>query len=256
MGDSFITQPAACIHRHEIFMPSVLIIKTGDAFPEVVERHGDFDRLFSQPLERAVPGITVTLWDPRSDTHAPELDGLDAIVITGSNAMVSDKEAWSEALKPWLKQARARDIAMLGVCYGHQLMAEAFGGEAGNHPKGREAGTFTVERTDASDRDALFSQLPSRFKAHLTHGQTVLRAPGDAVILACNDHDGHQALRYGTRQWSVQFHPEFDTDIMRAYLERVSDALVEQGEDVGALIQAIAPTSHASSLLERFTRLL
>ncbi|UYG00809.1 glutamine amidotransferase [Halomonas sp. GD1P12] len=237
-------------------MPLVLIVKTGDAFPEVVEQHGDFGALFERPLTRGNPALTVKVWDPRVEPDAPELDGLDAIVITGSNSMISDAEPWSEALKPWLRAARARDIAMLGVCYGHQLMAEAFGGEGGDHPNGREAGTFEIERNEASNADPLFSQLPTRFMAHLTHGQTVLKAPEDGVVLAYNDHDHHQAIRYGTRLWSVQFHPEFNADILRAYLERVKDALIDQGDDVSELINRIRETPEASSLLERFSRLL
>ncbi|MFG6666221.1 glutamine amidotransferase [Halomonas sp. HNIBRBA4712] len=237
-------------------MPLVVIVKTGDAFPEVIEQHGDFGALFEAPILRGNPRATVTTWDPRSEPEAPSLDTLDAIVITGSNSMVSDKEPWSEALKPWLRQARARDIPMFGVCYGHQLMAEAFGGSAGDHPDGREAGTFELERTDASNMDALFSQLPTRFLTHLTHGQSVLDVPSDALVLAFNDHDPYQALRYGTRQWSVQFHPEFNADITRAYLERVKDALEEQGDDVSELINRIEETPHSTSLLERFSALL
>ncbi|MBZ5487372.1 glutamine amidotransferase [Halomonas aquamarina] len=237
-------------------MPSVLIVKTGDAFPEVAAKHGDFGVLFEQPMKRVVPYTIITVWDPRAESDAPALAGLDGIIITGSNSMISNAEPWSEALKPWLREARKRNIAMLGVCYGHQLMAEAFGGSAGDHPDGREAGTFEVERTHAADSDPLFSQLPTRFMAHLTHGQSVLIKPSDAVVLAFNSHDHHQALRYGPRQWSVQFHPEFNTDILRAYIERMEDALIEQGEDVSALIKKIAETPHSTSLLERFMTFL
>lgn len=237
-------------------MPSVLIVKTGGAFPEVVEQHGDFGALFERALKRGNPETRVTLWDPRTEPQRPSLDGIDGLVITGSNSMISDAEPWSEALKPWLRTARARDIAMLGVCYGHHLMAEAFGGSGGEHPNGREAGTFEIERNRASDADPLFSQLPTRFMAHLTHGETVLKAPNDAQVLAFNDHDHHQAVRYGTRQWSVQFHPEFNADILRAYIERVKDALFDQGSDVSGLIQRIRETPEASSLIARFAALL
>ncbi|WP_416139900.1 glutamine amidotransferase [Halomonas sp. HK25] len=230
-------------------MPRLLIVKTGDAFPEVVESHGDFEALFQQALARA--GFSATVFDAR---HAPlpALEGIDGLYITGSHAMVSDAEPWSEALKPWLVEARERNLAMLGVCYGHQLMAAAFGGVSDYHPAGRESGTHAVTLTDAGRDDPLLGQLPKRFPAQLTHAQSVLQAPKDAVILARNAHDGYQALRYGPRQWSVQFHPEFTAEVMRAYLARQVDKLRDQGQDPEALLESITVTPEAGSLLTRF----
>ncbi|MFW6346618.1 MAG: glutamine amidotransferase, partial [Halomonas sp.] len=177
---------------------------------------------------------------------------IDGLYITGSHAMVSDAEPWSEALKPWLVAARQRNLAMLGVCYGHQLMAAAFGGVSDYHPAGRESGTHAVTLTEAGRDDALLGQLPERFPAQLSHAQSVLQAPEDAVVLARNGHDAHQALRYGPRQWSVQFHPEFTPEVMRAYLARQVDKLRDQGQDPQALIDGVAATPQASSLLVRF----
>ncbi len=230
-------------------MPRLLIVKTGDAFPEVVEAHGDFEALFLQALTRA--GFDAAVFDAR---HAPlpDLADIDGLYITGSHAMVSDAEPWSEALKPWLVEARERNLPMLGVCYGHQLMAAAYGGLSGYHPAGRESGTYEITLTDAGRDDALLGQLPLRFPAQLSHAQSVLEAPSDAVVLARNPHDGYQALRFGPRQWSVQFHPEFTPEVMRAYLARQGDKLRDQGQDPEALIQGVTASPEASSLLVRF----
>ncbi|MCS2609597.1 glutamine amidotransferase [Halomonas dongshanensis] len=236
-------------------MPFVLIVKTGDAFADVVSQYGDFDALFRAPLEAAAPKATVSVWDARHQA-APTLDGIDAIVITGSHSMVSDAEPWSEALKPWLREAKRRDIALLGVCYGHQLMAAAFGGVSDYHPAGRESGTFELNLTREGQEDALFGALPTTFAANLTHAQAVLQAPTGAEVLAYNAHDPHQALRYGPRQWSVQFHPEFGAGVMGCYLAHQRDALAEQGEDVQALIDGVRATPEATGLLARFVTLL
>lgn len=230
-------------------MPRLLIVKTGDAFPELIERHGDFEALFRQAL--AEGGFTAEVFDAR---HAPlpDLAGIDGLFITGSHAMVSDAEPWSEALKPWLVAARERNLAMLGVCYGHQLMAAAFGGKSGYHPAGRESGTHEVMLTDSGHEDPLLGTLPGHFPVQLTHAQSVLRAPSGAVVLARNDHDAYQALRYGPRQWSVQFHPEFTPEVMRAYLARQVDKLRDQGQDAHALLRRVTDTPEARSLLVRF----
>ncbi|WP_235041606.1 glutamine amidotransferase [Vreelandella profundi] len=234
-------------------MACVLIVKTGDAFPEVVDQHGDFETLFEKQLSTALPEhLTLRVWDARTNAPAPSLDTLAAIVITGSHSMVSDAEPWSEALKPWLEEALAKDTPMLGVCYGHQLMAAAFGGVSDYHPAGRESGTRTVRLTQAGQLDPLFRQLPESFAAHLTHAQSVIQAPLESTVLAHNSHDAHQALRYGPRQWSVQFHPEFTAPVMRAYLERQRASLRDQGEEPEALLASVVDCQAASSLLKRF----
>ncbi|RBI68877.1 glutamine amidotransferase [Vreelandella sulfidaeris] len=234
-------------------MACVLIVKTGDAYPEVVDQYGDFETLFEKQLSTALPAhLHLQVWDAQRNPTAPALDGLAGILITGSHSMVSDAEPWSEALKPWLKAALANNTPMLGVCYGHQLMADAFGGVSDYHPAGRESGTHTVRLTQAGQQDPLFSQLPERFAAHLTHAQSVMQAPQGSTVLAHNSHDAHQALRYGPRQWSVQFHPEFTAHVMSAYLKRQQAALLDQGEEPDTLLANVIDCSEASSLLRRF----
>lgn len=234
-------------------MTNLLIIKVGDAFPEVVRDYGDFETLFQQAL--AVEGFTASVFDPRTDAPLPDVATIDGLIITGSHSMVSEQEPWSEALQPWLRDARAADVAMLGVCYGHQLMAAAFGGRVDFHPNGRESGTLEVCLTDSGRDDALLGSLPERFTAHLTHAQSVLEAPADAHVLAFNEHDAHQALRYGARQWSVQFHPEFTPPVMRAYLERQREVLRDLGRDPQQLIDQVTTTPETSRLLTTFAKM-
>ncbi|BBI75773.2 glutamine amidotransferase [Halomonas aquamarina] len=232
-------------------MASLVIIKTGDAFPEVVDQHGDFEQLFIRRLNDTLPEqLTLKVWDARLTATPP--DDIAGAVITGSHSMVSEQPSWSEALKPWLQQALADNLPLLGVCYGHQLMAAAFGGISDYHPAGRESGTRTVRLTQAGQQDPLFSQLPVHFPAHLTHAQSVMQLPHGATILAHNCHDAHQALRYGPRQWSVQFHPEFSPPVMRAYIERQRAALRDQGDNPDQLLNEISETPEATSLLQLF----
>jgi len=223
-------------------MPRLMIVKTGDSFADVIRDHGDFEDFFLAalaPMAEAGRDLTLTVHDARTEGVPPLPAAEDGVLITGSHAMVSEAEPWSEALKPWLVDARDRGVAMLGVCYGHQLMAAAFGGESGYHPDGREVGT-----------------LPAAFPAQLTHSQSVLTAPPGAEVLADNDHDPFQALRHGPRQWSVQFHPEFSAAVMRAYLAHQREALDAQGEEPEALLAAVMPTPEAGGLLARFAERL
>ncbi|MEQ6888817.1 glutamine amidotransferase [Halomonas sp. CS7] len=240
-------------------MPRLMIVKTGDSFADVVRDHGDFEDFFLTalaPMAEADDELTLTVHDARTEGVPPLPAAEDGVLITGSHAMVSEAEPWSEALKPWLVEARARGVAMLGVCYGHQLMAAAFGGESGYHPGGREVGTRRLRLTTAGRADPLLGTLPTAFPAQLTHSQSVLTAPPGAEVLADNGHDPFQALRYGPRQWSVQFHPEFSAEVMRAYLAHQHEVLAAQGEEPEALLAAVAPTPEAGGLLARFAEQL
>ncbi|HSH49859.1 MAG TPA: glutamine amidotransferase [Halomonas sp.] len=240
-------------------MSRLWIIKTGEAFPDIVAEHGDYeDRFMSalRPLAQTRPELELEVYDARHDGSPPALGDADGIIITGSHAMVSDAEPWSEALKPWLREARQRNVAMLGVCYGHQLMASAFGGHSDYHPDGRESGSRRITLSEAGRHDPLLGTLPTPFVAQLTHAQSVLTAPDDATVLAANAFDANQALRYGPKQWSVQFHPEFNAAVMRAYLERQRDVLRKQGDDPEQLLREVQETPLAASLLPRFGELM
>ena len=127
----------------------VVVLKTGTTYPDIRARFGDFDQWFLRGLSDELE-ITV------ANAEASELPGnpedWDGIVVTGSPAMVSDRAEWSENAGRWLAKAVRREIPVLGVCYGHQLLAHALGGEAGYHPDGRETGT--PPDRGAGDRDA------------------------------------------------------------------------------------------------------
>lgn len=234
-------------------MPKVVILKTGTTYPALREAFGDFDTWFAA---RLAPELNVSVVDVTVDDLPGQPGDWDGIVITGSPAMVSDREPWSEHTGSWLADAVSAEIPLLGVCYGHQLLAHALGGEAGFHPRGRETGTHQVELLDSALDDPLFKGLPRQFPAQLTHRQSVLRLPRNAVLLARNEFEPHQAFRLGPCAWGVQFHPEFSLDVMRAYLEVQAPDLKKEGLDADALLAGARNAPEASSLLDRFSRIV
>jgi GMP synthase (glutamine-hydrolysing) len=228
----------------------LIILKTGNTLPPILESFGDFDRWFlnglSEDLDRQVVDVTC-------QPLPGEPDQWDGIVVTGSPAMVSDRATWSESAAAWLAKAVGMGIPVLGVCYGHQLLAHAFGGQVGYHPKGRESGTYPVKLHSAAQEDPLFGSFPAEFKAQLTHRQSVLELPAEAVLLASNDFENHQAFRIGPSAWGVQFHPEFTAEVMRAYLKAQAPDLQREGFSPDELINLVEDAPHASSLLQRFS---
>lgn len=148
----------------------------------------------------------------------------------------------------------ALDMPLFGVCYGHQLMAYALGGQVGYHPDGLEVGCQEIELLPAIASDPLGEVLPPRFAAHLTHLQTVLTPPPGAQVLARSAHDPHQIMRYGAHAISTQFHPEFTPSISAACVRRRAEILRSEGHDPEAMLDGLHETPIARGLLKHFVQ--
>jgi GMP synthase (glutamine-hydrolysing) len=232
----------------------LVIVKLGDTFEALRAQRGDFEHWIADGLDTHTLPLLVV--DPRRGDALPDPAEVSGAVVTGSHAMVSHREPWSETTAAWLAQLVARDTPVLGICYGHQLLAHALGGEAGDHPQGAEVGTVTVTLDDAAAIDPLLHGLPAQFPAHAVHWQSALRLPEGAVRLAGNDHEPVHAFRAGAHAWGVQFHPEFDADVMHGYIDQLAGDLARAGTDPAALREHVVPTDAAAGLLGRFARIV
>jgi len=233
-------------------MKTLFILKVGSTFEELALTRGDFDTWIKAALsETALP---VGVIDVEQGAALPELDAIAGVIITGAHAMVTDKLSWSVCLESWLPALVRKSIPILGVCYGHQLLAEAMGGLVDYHPRGREIGTVSINIFPAAMEDPLFEAMDSPILAQVTHAQSVLVLPPNAVWLAGNDYEPHQAYRLGQCAWGVQFHPEYSCEIMQAYIDRQQPALTAAGYDVALLKSKVQDTPEARCVLQRFAR--
>lgn len=228
-----------------------LIIETGQPVASM-RRHRGFPHWI-----RVAAGLdrhAVRVANVEAGESLPGAGDWAGVIITGSGAMVTDRHDWSERSAQWLHAAAHAGVPLLGICYGHQLIAHALGGEVGANPQGREMGTVELAlHPDAVD-DVLFTGLPTRFHAQATHLQTVLRAPDDVVVLASSDKDACHAFRWRRHVWGLQFHPEFSAGHMRGYVHARADALVREGADPRQVAGSIAAAPHSRRVLRRFVR--
>lgn len=169
--------------------------------------------------------------------------------------MVTDEPDWSENLAAWIRDRYQTPMPLLGICYGHQLMAHALGGRVDYHPLGAEVGYLPIHLSEQAHEHELLTHLPMQFPALLTHQQSVLSLPDHVQVLGSSAHDPYQILRYGPAQWSIQFHPEFFAGLLRYCVLRKAESWRAQGIDPKTLADPIQDTPDARRLLCRFVQI-
>lgn len=239
-------------HLSTRFSPAkpVLVIRTGHAPKAIRARHGDFAHWFC--LGARLQPAQVRIVDVAAGESLPAPGEVAGALITGSASMVTERASWSENTAGWIRNAMDAELPMFGVCFGHQLMAHALGGRVDYLPGGREIGTLPIELLVDAALEGLTSGLPVSFRAHTTHEQSVVELPRGATVLARSERDPNHLLRYGKQAFSAQFHPEFNADVMRAYIRRKHADMQREGSDPGQVFRAVAATPVARSLLRQF----
>jgi len=233
-------------------MKMLYIVKLGTTFPATAEQFGDFDKWTVAMLGPV--DIETCVLDAEHGAALPAAADCAGVILTASHSMVTDDLPWSVKVEEWIRSLLETRTPLLGICYGHQLLARAAGGRVGFHPSGKEIGTVAIQLHPACANDPLFQGLPQSFFVHVTHLQTVQRLPSNATCLAANAHEPNQAFRLWDCAWGVQFHPEFDADVMRSYVKEQADELKSAGLDVAKISGEVADAPFAAKTLRNFAR--
>lgn len=179
----------------------------------------------------------------------------DAIIIGGSRFGVAKND--TSLLVPKLGElvkmingAMEIEMPLLGVCFGHQLIAYVCGGDVVHDAKNKEYGTCVIETEEAAKDDFLFSGMPPKFSAQCAHHDRVENAPPGAVVLAKNERCSVQAMRIDKKVYGVQFHPERSK-------EDYENIIKFRFKDGGTPDWAakIGPSPEAESIMKRFAGL-
>jgi GMP synthase (glutamine-hydrolysing) len=179
----------------------------------------------------------------------PTTFDLDAVVVTGSRASVYWDEDWIAPTKQYVAEAVDRGLPFLGVCYGHQLLADVLGGTV--EPMDEyEIGYRTVERAADS---TLLEGIDEEFTVFTTHSDAVTRLPPGADEIAANEYGNHGFRK--DQVFTVQFHPEYDVETARAVTEGKEDQLSE--DRIESVLAGITPEAgdaacEAKQLFENF----
>jgi len=226
----------------------ILILVTGQTIPDIAARRGDYPAWIREKTGDAWPGEWATV-DVRTRAALPGPRDADAFVLTGSSSSVTERAPWMLRTEALVRDIAAAGRPVLGICFGHQLVAQALGGEVKRNPLGREMGAMRVNRV--AD-DPLFAGLPRAFDIHGTHVDAVVRLPPGGEELATTPKDPIAALRVGKHVRGVQFHPEFDADVMRGYLHARREIVRSEGGDPEALLAGANVATRGETILRNF----
>jgi len=212
------------------------ILQTGDVPEALAPRYGEYAPMFETWLGPADPGLAFRAYAAHNGALPAGPAECDAWLITGSKHGVYDDLPWIEPLKAFLRAARGAGRPIVGVCFGHQILAEALGGRAVKSAKGWGAGVHDYQ---VVCRPGWMNGGPDSFAIHAMHQDQVTAIPDDATVLATSPFCEYAMLAYGDPQApdaiSIQPHPEFNADYARELVEMRSGVAIPVDRSAVAL---------------------
>ena len=198
-------------------MPHVTIIETGLVSPKNRELYGSFPQMFERMIGAADPSVTFDTVGIPAGEPLPDIGGLEAILITGSVAGVYDGFDWIAPLEEFVRAAHENHVPMVGVCFGHQLIAQALGGTVRKSEKGFGLGRHVY---DVVPDNGLIDG--PQIALACSHQDQVITPPAGTRTILSSDFTPHAGLLYaGGTTLSVQPHPEFSVGFALACCEMV-----------------------------------
>jgi GMP synthase-like glutamine amidotransferase len=188
----------------------IAILETGVPPAGLDATYGTYAQMFEQLLARE--GRCFKVFKALDGELPLPSAGLKGVVITGSPAGVYEKAPWIVALIDWLR-ALDKDTPVVGICFGHQVMAQAWGGHVEKSHKGWGVGLHEYQVHALDLWQGLAGTPAPRIACAVTHQDQVVKKPDSAIVLAGSDFTPHAALYYTDRRaLSFQCHPEFCED--------------------------------------------
>src|SRR3954470_15189021 len=201
---------------------------------------GGYQDMFDALLRPHIPGFTFTRFDVVKGEIPASPDACDVYLCTGSRYSVYDERDWIEALKAFVRDVHDAGKTFVGVCFGHQVLAQALGGRVSKADQGWGVGVLDMEILAPE----AWMRPPQRHcRLQYMHGDQVLDMPSDSTLLAAAPHCPVAMFKVGETMLGIEGHPEFpaayEEALLRARRERIGAQIVD-----AALESLATPTDH------------
>ncbi len=180
------------------------ILECGHPADEIAVKHGQFPQMFARLLDGH--GLTFASYDVENMVFPEGIHACDGWLLTGSKHGAYDDKPFIPPLETFIRDAFDKSVPMVGICFGHQIIAQALGGTVKKFDGGWGLGL------DSYDFGAL-----GEVQLNAWHQDQVIEKPDGAKTVASNAFCEHAALLYGKKAFTIQPHPEFSGDIIAAY---------------------------------------
>lgn len=207
------------------------ILATGITPDELINEHGSYADMFIELFKQAEVTFDYAVFDVRENDFPASAQVCDGWIITGSKFNVYQDLPWMQQLKALILDIHREKKPLIGICFGHQIIAEVFGGRVDKYPQGWGVGLHSYELRDNCD---FIDSPPATFTINAMHQDQVLVKPDNAEVFASSDFCDYAGLVYGDLILTIQAHPEFSVSYEKALLNlRKGSVIPEAAADQG-----------------------
>lgn len=192
------------------------ILQTDSVLDGFRPQFGDYPDMFQSLFLRADSSLTFDVFNVVAGCYPDRVDVCDGYVITGSKASVYDNDAWITTLGDYTKELNAQNKKLVAVCFGHQLIAEVFGGKTEKSPKGWGVGVHTI---DVYVDKSWLQPRRETFNVVVSHQDQVTRLPQGADLIAGSEFCEISMFQLGENILAIQGHPEFSKEYSRTMMQ-------------------------------------
>ncbi|MCF6233972.1 MAG: type 1 glutamine amidotransferase [Rhodobacteraceae bacterium] len=184
------------------------ILQSGHSPDALIEQLGDYGDLFTAML--ADDDLTFKVFSVVDGIFPSGATAADGWLITGSRYGAYEDHHWIPPLEDLIREIHARALPMIGVCFGHQIIAQALGGKVEKFQGG-----WTVGRTEYEiEYETEYDMGGQKLAVNAWHQDQVTRRPDGARVLARNETCENAVLAYGDVIWTIQPHPEMSSEFV------------------------------------------
>ena len=192
------------------------ILQAGHAPEGLGEKHGSYPEMFERLIKGAEPSFRFKTYVAVEGEVPGDPRACDAWLITGSRHGVYDRLAWMAPLGELIRAAMETSVPVVGICFGHQIVADALGGTVEKSAKGWGVGIHSYL---VSDRPDWLKPDADTFAINAVHQDQVVVLPEGARVLAHSDFCPNAMIAYGDRAFTIQGHPEFENAFARDLID-------------------------------------